>query len=82
VSTLEVPQAGKDSRGSFQLLEPKIHVIEILKFKKRFQHQARWSVPVIPALGRQKQEDQGCKASLGYTETPVSKKKVEVPKDW
>jgi hypothetical protein len=37
-------------------------------------HQARWGTPVIPALGRQRQEDREFEASLDYIEKNYLKK--------
>jgi hypothetical protein len=36
---------------------------------------ARWCTPIIPALGRLRQEDHEFKASLGYTQKPCLKKR-------
>jgi hypothetical protein len=41
-----------------------------------------WCMPIIPALGRRKQEDQEFKSSLGYIARLSFKKKERRKKKW
>jgi hypothetical protein len=60
-------------RIKFILLEPL--PIRILSLKNLDRSQMWWFTPVIPALGRLKQQDQEFEVSPGYIGGPVSKKR-------